>query len=220
MGGRILGDWGWVVARGRRGSLPVNCCHPTPLGQPGRTRPESDTGAAAVEAAIVLPLLVVMLLGIVEVAMLLRADVGLTSAARSAARVASAEPRIETFATDAATAVVQAGTGMAEADLREVWVYRANSAGYPGPEGVTTFPVTCPDACVRFRLAEGVPVPLDGVWPATDINACVGNADAVGVRVVATHRPVSAGVIGPTDMSRRAVMSFEPVVAEVQRCAT
>ena len=217
MGGSILGDWGWVVARGRRGSLPVNCCHPTPLGRSSWRA--HDTGAAAVEAAIVLPLLLVMLLGIVEVAMLLRADVGLTSAARSAARVASAEPQIESFAADAAGAVVQAGTGMAEADLSEIWVYRANSAGFPGPEGATTFPAACPEACVRFRLEDGVPGPVDGGWPASEINACVGNADAVGVRVVATHRPVSAGIIGATEMSRRAVMSFEPVVAQVQQCS-
>lgn len=217
MGGSILGDWGWVVARGRRGSLPVNCYHPTPLHKSSRAHHEA--GAAAVEAAIVLPLLVVLLLGIVEVGMLLRADVGLTSAARSAARVASAEPRIESFATDAATAVVQSGTGMSQADLQEVWVYRANSAGYPGPEGATSFPAECPQACVRFQFQDGVPVPVAGQWPATDVQACVGNADAVGVRVVATHRPVSAGIIGETNMSRRAVMTFEPVVAEVQQCS-
>lgn len=54
----------------------------------GRAR-RSDEGSAAVEFALVLPLLVVLLFGMIELGMVFNAKIAITHAAREGARVAS-----------------------------------------------------------------------------------------------------------------------------------
>lgn len=189
-------------------------------GLPGPSPLQGDRGAVAVEAAIVLPLILAVLLGVIDTALLLRAGVGLSAAVRSGARVASAEPRAETFASDAADAVARSGTGVALSDIEQLWIYRANSQGYPGPDGVSRFPSSCEDACVRFRFDQASArfVRQGGSWPASSIDACVGSAQAVGVRVVARHIPLAAGIVGPRQVAERAVMRFEPLATEGVPC--
>jgi hypothetical protein len=179
-----------------------------------------ETGAVAVEAAIVLPLLVAVLLGLVETAMLLRGSIGLSSAVRSAARTASAEPRQESFATDAMAALARAGTGVALTQISEVWVYRANKDGYPGPDGGGGFAAGCSTACLKFRFDPtlGRFIANGGNWPASSIDACMVTAQSVGVRVLARHVPMTAGLIGERTLSQRTVMRFEPVVEASGRC--
>lgn len=209
------------VSRGATMSHPggISSGPGRPPQDPHRTTPGGQRGAVAVEAAIVLPLLITVLLGIVDVSLLMRADVGLTAAVRNGARVASAEPRVPSFAVDAADAVLRAGTGVPVSDIRGIWVYRANSAGYPGPEGTQTFPPVCPPACIRFEVRDGSPIPVDGTWPADSIRACPGDSDAVGVRVLAATAPVTGGLLSPSQLSRRAVMRFEPVASDGVPCA-
>src|SRR3712207_2982205 len=50
----------------------------------------SERGAVVVEAALVTPLLMALVLGIIEMAMLMKDDVALTSAVRNGGRIASA----------------------------------------------------------------------------------------------------------------------------------
>ncbi len=58
----------------------------------GRAQLRSDSGAAAVEFAIVSLLLITLVFGIIEFSLLLRDHVSVTSAVRTAARVASSSP--------------------------------------------------------------------------------------------------------------------------------
>ena len=174
----------------------------------------------AVEAAIVLPLIIVVLFGVIDTALLLRASIGLSAAVRSGARVASAEPRADSFADDAADAVARSGSGIALSDIEQLWIYRANAQGYPGPEGARGFGSVCESACIRFRYdSVGARfVRQGGSWPAAAVDACVGSAQAVGVRVVARHVPLAAGLVGPSQVTQRAVMRFEPLAAEGAPC--
>lgn len=226
-GGRI-GGIGWVFGVGGWRSRRPRTVRPETVrkasarGGPwsGGGQFRSDVGAVAVEAAIVLPLLIAVLLGLIETAMLLRAGVGLSSAVRSAARTASAEPRQESFAIDAVEALARAGTGVALTQINEVWVYRANQEGYPGADGVADFSAGCATACLRFRFdpVQGRFVPTGGNWPAATIDACMATAQSVGVRVQARHVPMTAGLIGERTLSQRAVMRFEPLVETGGRC--
>lgn len=169
------------------------------------------------EAALIVPLLVSMLLGIIDLALVLNSQVGLSAAARSAVRVASSEPRTPGFADHAAAAALRSGLGMALSQVEEIWVYRANAAGYPGTE--VDFPEVCPDSCVRYQVsATGEPVVLQGSWPAEAINACVGTADDVGVRIVGRHRAVAVNLVPAGRISQYAVMRFEPTITD-WRCA-
>lgn len=172
----------------------------------------AQRGAVAVEAAIILPLLVSMLLGIIDLAVMLHAQVGLSAAARSGARTASSEPRTPGFADHAAAAALRSGLGVAWSQVEEIWVYRANASGNPG--SASTFPSDCPERCVRYRVsATGTPVAFQGTWEANTIDACVGTADDVGVRIVARHRSVAASLVRSGRMSQYAVMRFEPTVS-------
>src|SRR4051812_18485211 len=118
--------------------------------------PRSRTGArgaVAMEAALVTPIVLIMIFGIIEVALLLRDDVALTSAVRTGGRTASANAgagpggvneggdcvapcspaNAPMFAQLAANAIQQAGTALPKDSIKELWVYKANNKGYPSP---------------------------------------------------------------------------------------
>lgn len=181
------------------------------LGGRRSASPASQRGAVAVEAAIIVPMVVTMLLGIIDISVLLHSQVALSSAARSGARVASSEPRTAGFADHAASAALRSGLGVAWSQVEEIWVYRANPTGLPG--NATSFPSQCPERCVRYRVSlAGTPVAIQGAWAPDTIDACVGTADDVGVRIVGRHRSVASSVVPSGRMSQFAVMRFEPTV--------
>ena len=118
-------------------------------------RAVGERGAVAVEAALVTPLLMVLILGIIEMALLMKDDVALTSAVRNGGRTASANAGRGTRrgATTTATASRRArrptrrcspswpptpssapGTALPKDSIKELWVYKANNKGYPGAE--------------------------------------------------------------------------------------
>ena len=114
----------------------------------------------AVEAAIVTPLLMVLLLGIVEMSLLMRDVVSTNSSVRTGARVAasaagsgpgtceaSANPppctpaSAPAVAQVAADAIARAGSAMPKDSIKWLLVYSANTKGYPLPAGNTTLKV-------------------------------------------------------------------------------
>lgn len=179
-----------------------------------------DNGAVAVEAALVLPVLLLCLFGIVDAANLVAAQAGWGAAARSAVRSAAMLPRDAAFA-DAATGAVLAAAGLSRrAALLEVWVYRANSRGYPGSDPAAAF-ATCATACLRmaYRATTNTFVRVEGSWPPTSIAACAPRPDAVGIRVVARHESLASTIrAGPSVVDRRAVMAFEPYPPSMGPC--
>ncbi len=179
----------------------------------------SDRGAVAVEAAFIFPLLVLILFGIIEFSLFLRDHVALAAAVRSGARTASAEPRMSTFGSDAAGAVLKAGTGMPFSTVQEMWVYEANAGGYPtngGSASATTGDFnTCTTRCMVYTYSGGTFTKTSGTWDHTLVNACPGDAGMtnVGVRIKAHHGFVT-GLFGTTvDITDHAVLRFEPIPA-------
>ena len=96
----------------------------------------------------------IMLLGIIEMALLMKDDVALTSAVRNGGRIASANAgagpggvaaddgscttpctpgNAPKFAQLAANAIQSAGSALPKDSIQELWVYKANSKGYPCP---------------------------------------------------------------------------------------
>ncbi|MEY2421001.1 MAG: hypothetical protein QOI95_1068 [Acidimicrobiaceae bacterium] len=68
------------------------------------SRRRCERGQASVEAALVLPLVVILLLAVVQVGLLVRAEVLVTHAAREAARAAAVDPDPQAAARAAAQA--------------------------------------------------------------------------------------------------------------------
>ena len=193
----------------------------------------SERGAVAIEAALVVPIIATMLFGIIEVTMLVRDDVALTSATRTGARVASAAagagPGVcETgpqappctsasspaLAQAAADAIQRAGSALPEDAIDYLLVYKANSAGYPGAEGNTRMPSSCAGyaSCVMvvWRDSANAFRYNGGAWDSRTINGCVNESDTLGVYIHATHKPVT-GMFGAIGLGDRAVMKFEPL---------
>lgn len=169
-----------------------------------------DEGSVAVEAALIFPVLVVLLFGIIEFSMVLRDHVSLTAAARSGARTASAMPRVAGFDTNAAAAVVRAGTGMPMSSVQELWIYEAGANGYP--TGTSNFN-SCGTRCEKFRYQNGAFTKISGTWNYSDINACAGDngMTAVGIYIKANHT-FASGLFGSgISIADHAVMRFEPM---------
>ena len=198
----------------------------------GRRRRER--GAAAVETALVMPLLLAVLFGIVEISLLIRDHVAVTSAVRVGSRIASASAdagpgTCETgptappctsasspaLAQAAADAIQRAGSAMPADSIDYILVYKANPQGYPGAAGNTTMPTSCSGvpACVQFvwRDAANAFRYAGGSWDSKSINACVNESDTLGVHLQATHDFVT-GIFGASmGVADRSVMRFEPL---------
>ena len=123
------------------------------------------------------------------------------------------------FDTDAAGAVLKAGTGMPFSSVQEMWVFEANAGGYPtngGSGSATTGNFnTCTTRCMVYTYSNNTFTQSAGSWDHTLVNACPGDVDMtnVGVFIKAHHRLVT-GLFGYTvDITDHAVLRFEPIPA-------
>jgi hypothetical protein len=200
-----------------------------------RSRSRGERGAVAVEAALVTPLLFLLVLGIIEMSLYMRDTISTTSSVRTGGRVASvsagAGPGVcqassspppcspantPALAQAAADAIQRAGAAMPKEQIQYILVYKANAGGYPLPTGNTS--LTCSSSCVKFVWDAGLSKFRygGGTWVSTTINACVNNAarDTVGVAMVARH-PWVTGLFGSgVTITERAVMNFEPLPSD------
>lgn len=184
-------------------------------------RDRNQRGAVAVEAALVTPVLCLLLFGIVEMSLLMRDAVGVTNQVRSAARIATSEAgagkptgsSIPTLATDAANAVKTAGSSMPLSSINYVIVYQANPEGYPLPAGNKA--MTCSTNCIRFTYdsATDSMVRSGGSWDSSTINACVNDParQSVGVAMSAQHTWITGLFGSGVDVPGRLMMQFEPL---------
>jgi TadE-like protein len=173
----------------------------------GRRRfgPRSERGAVVVEAALVTPLLMILLLGIIEMALLMKDDVALTSAVRNGGRIASANAdagpggtaaddgsclspcspaNAPMFAQMAANAIQTAGSALPKDSIQELWIYKANAKGYPCPlsaatgcEVNTSTAMTCSTNCVKFKWLKAKDEfrYYSGTWLSSSVNACANS---------------------------------------------
>lgn len=197
------------------------------------------------EAALVTPLLVLLVLGIIEFSFTLRDFVAVSSDVRVGARVASTGAAMGPGTCDVATGVVcvpantpalaqlaadsiqRSGSAMPQDEIDYILVYKANLQGYPGSDGNTTMPTSCAgyNNCVMFKWVDSKDAfrYTSGAWVSSTISACFpGNAsyplDRVGVFLHATH-PFITGLFGTTiGLRDHAVMDFEPLAT--QQCGS
>lgn len=202
-------------------------------------RRRGERGAAAVEFALVVPLLLTFLLGTVELGLYMKDYVSMSSSVRAGARSASAaagdgpakcpvvncSPIRPTFTQAAADTMQTAGMAMNSDDIEWIMVYSANAEGYPsGSSKLTGVPTSCPADCVKYVWNEASNrfVYSSGTWNSALVNAClndIGRA-SVGVAMRAKHNWMTGligGLMGGDKvMTERTVMQFEPL--EQDRC--
>ncbi len=207
----------------------------------GRRR-RSERGAAAVELAIVTPVIMLIVFGIIEMSFVVRDYAAVTSDVRVAARLASASvdagpaaclggadappctpQSAPALAQLAADAIQRGGSAMPADNIDYLLIYKANAQGYPGADGNKTMPSSCgaiPN-CVRFVWSPSLDRfrYAEGTWTSSTISACFpGTAanplDRVGVHLRATH-PFLTNLFGASiGISDRAVMNFEPLATQ------
>jgi hypothetical protein len=197
-----------------------------------RARSRDQRGAVALEAALVTPILLIFVFGIIELGFLMKDDVALTSMVRVGGRMASANAGAGPSGVDedgdctspcspanapklaqlAANAMQRAGSALPKDSITELWVYKANKQGYPGADGNTTW--SCGTNCVRYRWtpAKDQFRYLGGTWISTSINACANSGtDAVGIYLRANHDFISGLFVDSIQIEDHAVFSFEPL---------
>lgn len=210
------------------------------MGRVGRGR--GDRGSSAVEFAIVLPVLLLILLGILEFAFVMRDYLSVASATKTGARTASSAadagpalcppglPSCEgtdtpRLAQVAVNAIEKAGSSMPLDQVESIWVYKANAAGFAGqatslgqmvdPAGPGCVNNPSLDlACVEYQWNGTEFEFTGGGWNSETIDACIDSADAVGVYMTAVH-PFFTGFFQATlDIQSRSVLTFEPLKPE------
>jgi Flp pilus assembly protein TadG len=176
----------------------------------GRRGPDAERGAAAVELALILPVLLLLLFGVLEWSLVLRDDLTIASATRTGARTASALPRSPDFAEATAQAVATAVGALPDDAVEELWIYAAGANGRP--VGRSDF-ADC-TTCVKFRWDGSTRAFLriaGSTWDPATQNACAGQSDAVGVRLQVRHDFVAGFGARTMRLTDHTVMRLEPI---------
>lgn len=189
----------------------------------------------SVEAALITPLLALLVFGLIEFSLIIRDYTGVSSAARVGVRIAStgadsgpcvAEVGDTTpcppngspeLAQQAADQVAQTASAVPKNSVDYLMVYKANDAGFPGTATASIDLAQCVQECVAYRWSAGKQRfrYAQGTWDSRTISACadpaLGTLDSVGVEVVLRHDLVT-GLFGSTmRIADHAVMKFEPL---------
>ena len=181
----------------------------------GRKRIFGERGASAVEAALVTPVVMALLFGIVELGFVFKDYLAVAGAVRSGVRIASASPRTSTFAQVAANRVARTGGAMNATDVQQMWVYKV-AATTDKPIGSSDFS-NC-TTCVKFRWDVGTKafVPTSDTWPAGTQNACSsssvgGPPDRIGVYIKLQHHAFTGLLFNTLNISEASILTLEPM---------
>lgn len=160
-----------------------------------------------------LPILVVLVFGIIEMGLLIDTATVTSNASRNGARLASANYGDAKNSAER-SAVLGTVVSSVEESLNglrgnvaplELWVYEANAAGYPGGSSFASCPA---GSCIRYTWNGSGFVAASGSW--NDPQACGVSLDRVGVYVKVHHDFLSRIVgVGKT-VDEHSVMRIEP----------
>ncbi len=168
----------------------------------------SGRGAAALEFALIAPILIVLVFGIVEYGLVFRKQLTISNAVQQAGRVASSLGNDTQADYETLLAVAQGVEALPDGIVRQVYLFEANSAGNPKSG--------CPgSACNVYTYVPGFwasppcdwsPCPnldeggtLGGSWTADDRDVALPGLDDVGLRLFYSHSSVVGGLVPITD---------------------
>ena len=193
-------------------------------------RVRDQRGAVIVEAALVLPVMIMIVIGIMEFGLLYSNYSTTIASTRSGARLAAtqySQAKIGTVETAEQTAALAQIVAATEADLKVMnnaepvgmAIYRVDSSsangapagGYPG-ENMSG---GCTSRCIRYTWNPTTKkmVRQSGSWP--DPQRCViANVESIGVYVQTKHKYIT-GMFGQTrTIGGHTVMRLEPVPSD------
>jgi hypothetical protein len=175
-------------------------------------------GAVMVEAAVIMPVLLLIIFGGLEFSLAFNANAGIDHAARAGARQASANPKpltAEDYVLPTRDAVSSAMAGVQAAAPKELYIYEVASGSENEPSGGFT------SGCSRCAVFEWDPgtssfsVQVNDEsswWQPSQQSACPDDADRVGVHITADHDFITGFFSGMISLDSTAVMRLEPFV--------
>ncbi len=179
----------------------------------------SGRGVALVEAAIVTPLLLGLIFGIIEFGFVFKDKLTVSNASRAGARAGSAAGSNASADLQILRAV-GASSGLAR--VEKVVVYKAASSTDPVPAGCTSSPVGIAGVCNVYDNSDltisdaafgDIAYSKNTYWPAssrvTSVAAPTG-PDFLGVWVQVRHNSAFSSIVPSRLLSDAVVMRLEP----------
>jgi Flp pilus assembly protein TadG len=193
------------------------------MGRRGRAR--GQQGAVLVEAALVLPVMILVVMGIIEFGFAFASSTTTTGSSRSGARLgAAAYATAGTISTNQRSAADQIAdtvsadlVGLTSAEPVGMLIYRVDKTstdgapvgGFPTDNGIST---GCTTDCFRYEW-DGSKMAWDsGGWP--DPDACGMELDSIGVYVKAKHNYITGMIGDHVYVDGETVMRLEPLPSD------
>lgn len=190
-----------------------------------RRRARSERGASLVEAALVVPLLILLAFGAAEFGFVFLDFLNVSSAAREGARVGSAVGDAVDADVLMLGAIAEATSDLDNSTIEAIWIFEAQANGDPVDNCVVDSSLnyfTCVGPTNRTNIYDSSGNLLIGSWNSTGRNVTVGLncpaapadcPDRLGVRVVFTHQYITGFLSFPTGpFAEDAVFQLEPDV--------
>jgi len=173
-----------------------------------------ERGAALVETAVLLPVMVMLVFGLVEYSRVYSDAAKVSDATRAGARVGASMGRDPDYATAMAQATSSVLRELPAAAPQEIWIYRANAQGYAGADGTTSF-TTCSANCIKYTWVPATQSfdtasPAGGGWAPSTHKICSVPFDQIGAYVKVTHTFTTSLFGNTRSLSDHSVFRFEP----------
>lgn len=185
----------------------------------------SERGVSLVEAAIALPVIVLLALGVTDFGFMFMDSLNVSGGAREGARVGSAVGDNADADDFILGAVTEATAGLTASRIQAVWVFRAGADGNPVDDCVVDDSpgyYTCVGPTDNIKIYDGNGTLLVGSWDAAGRKSGIGLdcpqtpsdcPDRLGVKIVFLHDWIT-GFLGLSTgpFTEGAVFQIEPGV--------
>jgi Flp pilus assembly protein TadG len=176
-----------------------------------RGRAAGERGAVLVEAALVFPVLMLIVMGIIEFGLAMSNLATVGASTRAGSRTAVIYSRQAGYDIQAVAAVEATLTSVNNATPQSLWVYRVDPTSTNGsPVGFPTF-ANCTTDCQQYTWNGSAWILTGGNgWASTAMNACISPLDQLAVRVRVRHEFISGMFGANITLTDHTVMRLEP----------
>ena len=190
-----------------------------------KRREQGERGASLVEAAIVVPLIILLGFGAIEFGFLFLDFLNVSGAAREGARVGSAVGNTPTADDLILGAIAEATTDMDDSTIEAIWIFEPKANGDPIDNCVVDDSAgyyTCVGSTNHTMIYDRAGNLLTGSWASAGRKVTIGSncpavasecPDRLAVRVVFTHQYITSFLGFPTGpFVEDAIFQLEPEV--------